>query len=209
MTSRWMDALEMVAVRLNRAGVDWMLVGSAATAIRGVEIEPGDLDIALPTPAAVYAAAHHFPSRTDKPPTSDPDGWYSSVAQPVRDFTDHAGSRWVFGRWTIDGVKVELAHIDRPGTADLLVETFGQAVWAARGVLAWQRTQVPVVPIETQLVTMMLREQYERLEATLSTVGLDVDIAMLRRAITDRQTEAGHFHVPDPVERILTDSSAG
>lgn len=206
MAGRWIDVLELVAVRLNRAGIDWMLVGSSATAVRGVDIEPGDLDIALPTPSAVYAAALHLPSRLDGPLTNDPDGWYSSVAQPVRDFSDHAGSRWAFGRWTLEGVKVELAHIDRPGTADLMVETFGQAVWAARAVMDWKGVQVPVVPIETQLVTMMLREQHERLETTLSTVDLDVlDLALLRRAITDRQTEAGPFHIPNLVRRILAD----
>jgi hypothetical protein len=203
-SSRWTEALQAVAVRLNRAQIDWMLVGSAATAIRDVPIEPGDLDIAMPTSAAVYAAARHLPSRPDRPGLSDPDDWYSTAAQPVRTFIDHVDSRWTFGRWTLCDTKVELAHIERPGATNLLGETFGVTVWAARTVVRWKSVLIPVVPLETQLVTMMLRQQHQRLEATLSAVGPDsIDLQTLRRAINDRRTDGAQFDIPNPVRRLL------
>lgn len=185
-----------------------MLVGSAATALRDVPIKPADLDIAMSTATAVYTAAWHLPSRPDRSPSNDPDTWYSSVDQPVRAFTDHANSRWTFGRWTLCDTKVELAHINRPGTADLLGETVGDAVWAARTTIRWNDLQISVVPLETQLVTMMLRQQHERLNATLAAVGPDaIDPLILRRAITDRRTDGAQFDVPETVKRLLANGS--
>ena len=112
-------------MRLDRAGVDWMLVGSAATAIRGAAIVPGDIDVAMPTPSAVRTAATHLPGRTDRSPTTDPRTWFSSAQEPVLTF-----GNWTFGRWMLAGVKVELAHIDR-GATDLFIETFTTAVEVA------------------------------------------------------------------------------
>ncbi len=207
-TGRWVEALEVVAVRLNGDQIEWMLVGSAATALHGVPIEPGDLDIALRTPADVYAAAQRLPSRPDRSPTRDPDNWYSSVAEPVRAFIDHANSGWTFGRWMLRGTKVELAHINRPGTANLLGETFGGAVWAVRTVVSWKGLQIPIVPLETQLVTMILRQQHQRLEATLSAIGPGgIDPVTLHRAITDRRTDGARFEVPNSVRRLLAGRS--
>ncbi|MBO0880682.1 MAG: hypothetical protein J2P17_10130, partial [Mycobacterium sp.] len=71
---------------------------------------------------------------------------------------------------------------------------------------AWRGVRVPVVPLETQLVTMMVRRQSERLDATTSTAGLEeLDLVMLQRAITDRRTDGAQFDVPDVVGRLLPD----
>lgn len=122
MGDAWKPALREVAARLNRADVGWLLVGSAAPAVRGAAIQPGDIDIAVSTPSAVYVAAALLPSRGGDSPSEAPTVWYSSVRQPVLSFTDPANSEWTFGRWTLDGVKVELAHIARPGGRDLCLE---------------------------------------------------------------------------------------
>jgi hypothetical protein len=42
----WEDALEVVADRL-RGEVDWWLTGSAALAVRGIEVDPRDLDLVV------------------------------------------------------------------------------------------------------------------------------------------------------------------
>ena len=41
----WQAALCEVLSRLNHGGLTWWLYGSAALAIRGIELDPGDIDI--------------------------------------------------------------------------------------------------------------------------------------------------------------------
>jgi hypothetical protein len=43
----WDTALEEFLVRVSGTGLDWWLYGSAALAVRGIEIVPGDLDFAV------------------------------------------------------------------------------------------------------------------------------------------------------------------
>jgi hypothetical protein len=47
MSAGWSDALRELAARLERTDVEWMLVGSAATALRGAAVEPEDVDVAV------------------------------------------------------------------------------------------------------------------------------------------------------------------
>ncbi|MGD9695114.1 MAG: hypothetical protein AB7V42_05580 [Thermoleophilia bacterium] len=42
---RALSALLAVAARLDRAGVEWLLAGSAARALMGVDVRPADIDI--------------------------------------------------------------------------------------------------------------------------------------------------------------------
>src|SRR5207244_3301736 len=41
----WGEALELLLRRLDGANVDWWLTGSAAVAVRGVDVAPRDLDL--------------------------------------------------------------------------------------------------------------------------------------------------------------------
>src|SRR5580704_7993752 len=41
----WRDALQEVCQRTSGQPVDWWLTGSAALAVRGVPVDPGDLDL--------------------------------------------------------------------------------------------------------------------------------------------------------------------
>ena len=52
----WEDALELVAERA--AGEQWLLLGSAALAVRGDHVEPRDVDLVTETAAACDAIAH-------------------------------------------------------------------------------------------------------------------------------------------------------
>ncbi len=51
----WADTLALVCGRL--AGVDWWLTGSAALAVRGLAVVPGDLDLVVPAGAARRAVS--------------------------------------------------------------------------------------------------------------------------------------------------------
>jgi hypothetical protein len=192
MTAPWITALATVAERLNGLGVEWMLLGSAATALRGAAIVPGDIDIALLASEDVVRVAAVLPMAE----AGDSVEWVSTTAQPVLQFGND-GETWTFGRWFVEGVKVELAHIDAPAVAELMVETRSPLVWAERETLACQGQRVPAAPVEVQLATMVARQQDARIEATLAAIdGVNVDL--LNRAFMDREVE-----VPAVLQRLM------
>jgi hypothetical protein len=53
---RWEDALNELAARLASAGIDWFVIGSAALALRGIGVEPRDVDFVTTDHARVAAA---------------------------------------------------------------------------------------------------------------------------------------------------------
>lgn len=201
MTAPWTTVLATVAEQLNAHRVDWMLLGSAATALRGAAVVPGDIDIAARTEDDIVRAAAVLPT----PQSTEPDGpadWISTRAAPVLHFGG-AEERWTFGRWIIDAVKVELAHIDAPAVAGLLLETRAPLVWAHRQTLDCHGQPIPVVPLEVQLVTMIARHQDARLAATLAAVdSMTLDLPLLRRAIADKQSEDPALELPEPIKTL-------
>jgi hypothetical protein len=205
MSAPWIAALTSVAEQLNGIHVQWMLVGSAATALHGVAIVPGDLDIAVLEAADVARAATVLPT-PDGPlaeRSGDPVDWVSTVAEPTLQF-DHAGEQWTFGTWMIRGVKVELAHIHAPAAAALMMETRAPLVWRERVILSCLGQPVPTVPVEVQLATMIARQQDARIQATVAAIdSTSVNLALLRRAIADRRSEVPALTVPESVQRLL------
>lgn len=198
----WESALEYTAERLNHVGVSWMLVGSAATAIHGATLSPGDIDILLPTPAAVHVAAGVLPSRPEPWATSDPGTWQSSVAHPVLTWTDGTDTTWTFGRWTVEGTKVELANLQSAAPSRGLIETRPSNSMAIERT--WHGLRLPIVPLEVQLGTMVVRDQQDRLRAVLAvTPARALDAAMLRRVIADRQIDATDPRIPDALVDLL------
>ena len=210
MSAPWTTALASVAEQLNGNRIEWMLLGSAATALRGAAIVPGDIDIALLTADDVTRAASVLPTPdAPKPVESDelvPSDWISTAAEPTLRF-GHSGERWTFGRWFIDGVKVELAHIDAPAVAALMIETRAPLVWHERKTLNCHDQPVPTVPVEVQLATMISRQQDARIDATIAAIDTTLlNLPLLRRAISDKRSEVPAMTVPESLQRLLEDA---
>lgn len=194
--------LATVAEQLNGNCIEWMLLGSAATALHGVAIVPGDIDIAVLAADDVARAATVLPT-PELVEFDEQADWISTAAEPTLRF-DHAGERWTFGRWMIDGVKVELAHIDAPAVAALMIETRAPLVWRERQTLDCHGQPVPTVPIEVQLATMIARQQDTRIDATTAAIDTSrFTMKLLRRAISDKQAEVPTLTIPESLQRLL------
>ncbi len=204
-----MRALAAVAEAFNEDQLDWMLLGSAATALRGAALEPGDVDIAISSAADVSRAATLLPTPDSRDTSDQASGWISTTAEPTLALGD-AGERWTFGRWFIHGVKVELAYIEAPAVSGLLLETRGPRAWAERDVLSCHGQVVPTVPIEVQVATMIARGQDDRVRATLDAIDVShFNIDRLRRAISDKRAEVSDLLVPERVRQLMAQGNGG
>ena len=86
---------------------------------------------------------------------------------------DDYGFVWHFGRWMMDGVKVEMAHIAPPGGMPMSAD--GAGIWEA-GPEIWPHIRrvpfgghrVPVAPLEIQLGTCISRGLEDRVAAIIA-----------------------------------------
>lgn len=203
MTDNWTTTLRLVAGKLNRSQISWMLVGSAATALRGVSIEPKDLDIAVSSAQDVALAAKLMPSPRLETPPDSPAEWFSTASAPTLRF-GAPDERWTFARCLVDGFRVEIAYIDSPGTVTLYLETRSPLSWNDREILLCRGQAIPTVPLEPQLATMMARHQSDRIEATLAVIGRDsFDRSRLIRAVEDKRKENPDLLVPAGIQALL------
>ncbi|MGX6606536.1 hypothetical protein ACWKSP_31100 [Micromonosporaceae bacterium Da 78-11] len=124
----WQDALAVVCRRLD--GVDWWLAGSAALAVRGVAVTPGDLDLIVSE-----ADAHRVGDLLV-------DGLVEPVA-PVDWFC-----RW-WGRAVL-GARVEWAGGVGPTADEPEVTDFGPVAAARLETVRWRDRPVRVPPMDLQ-----------------------------------------------------------
>lgn len=172
-------ALTAYIEAVDQSSIIWMLVGSMATHLQGANlIEPGDIDILVhpdTDDGALLALAERLCQAA--PPTplggSDLATFRSTPGQPLISF----GS-WTFGRWHVEGGKLEVARIRERLDAGLL-ENQGRTTWQHRRVVSWREHEVPVVPLEVQWATIIERDQRDRMYAIAARdpVPWDEDVA--------------------------------
>jgi hypothetical protein len=143
----WREALDETAKRLDRAGVEWFLAGSAALAARGIPVDPRDLDL-VTTDARRTAAA--FADVQIQPPAEDRE------------------RRWIaawFGR-AFSGARVEWVagvypEVDVwPGPSEI-----GPAAAARLEPIDWNGRTMFLSPLDLQLAVCEHRELDHRVEA--------------------------------------------
>ncbi len=128
----WDAALEAFLYRVEGHGVDWWLVGSAALAVRGLDVTPGDLDLSVD------------------------DGGARRLAELLRDdlvepFVPTPG--WFCNWW---GRAFLGARVEWIGGADERADTphvsdFGPAAARRREVVIWRGHTLRVPPLDLQL----------------------------------------------------------
>jgi hypothetical protein len=151
----WERSLITVLELMSDSAAEWMVVGSAATALQGVSIDPGDIDILARHPRDVNTIAALLGTYVaETSPSTDHEDFLSTSASPT---TTSGDGVWTFGRWWVSGTKVEVAHIaDDPGSG-AVIETAGHEVWRHRRNIHWRGFDVSVVPLEIQLATSRSR----------------------------------------------------
>jgi hypothetical protein len=127
----WGDALRETARRLDRAGADWWLTGSAALAVRGLPVSPRDLDLVVSDADAPRVAAA-FEDAVIEPPVAV-EGW----------FCRWWGRAWLGARIEWVGGVTEAA--DRPEPTD-----FGLVAARALSEVWWQGHAIRIPPLELQ-----------------------------------------------------------
>jgi hypothetical protein len=142
----WAEALRDSAGRLDHAGIDWWLTGSAALAVRGLAVPPRDLDLVVSEGGAREAASAFEDALIE--PLVATEGWFC---------------RW-FGRAFI-GARVEwvggvTSAADAPEPTD-----FGLVAAASLERVSWRGLSIRVPPLTLQRRVSERRGLVERVRA--------------------------------------------
>lgn len=134
----WQDALAEVCSRFGPAGVDWWLAGSAALAVRGAPLSPGDLDLIVSGPDSIRAGSLLA------------DGLIEPVVHGEWELSQWWGRAFVHAR--IEWAGGVTAAADEPEITD-----FGPAAAAALQVVRWRDWDIRVPPLALQRAVSLRR----------------------------------------------------
>jgi len=142
----WEESLERLHRLLGTEGIEWMLGGSAALAIRGVAVTPRDIDFVVADHQATARALADF-----------------LIEPPVR-----SGGRWIaewFGRgW--DGTRIEWVAETRRDLDDHdWTSDIGPTAVARAEAVPWHDLQFRVPPLDLQLAVNRERGVHDRVRA--------------------------------------------
>jgi hypothetical protein len=128
----WREALCEVCERTADIGLDWWLTGSAALAVRGAPIEPGDLDLVCTAKEAVRLG-EIFADALIEPVTECDADWISAY--------------WgrAFRAARIEWIGDPRAAADRPLPSD-----FGPVAASRLQTVRWERWLIRVPPLDLQ-----------------------------------------------------------
>jgi len=157
--SDWTPALRLAAETLASRDLDWLVVGSAASALRGCAFAPNDLDLLFPDLATLSLAARLLDEALD-----------SAERHPIITQTWSSGFRWHKLRLEIGGFPLDASYIESGG--GIPDSPDGDGIWEG-GFHVWN--YIERVPFEGLLVPVPhLCIQLE---------------SQLRRALPDRAAE--------------------
>ena len=153
------------------------VIGSVASALQGCRVSPRDLDLLAIRPEEVARFAElmwaYTPKHVEHP--TDHADWLSSQETPLSIGPDDYGFVWHFGRWLVDGVKVEMAHIAPPEGMPMSADgagiwEAGPEIWPHIRMVPFGGRRVPVVPLEIQLETSLSRGLEDRTAAIIAVL---------------------------------------
>ncbi len=148
----WEPALESIIRRLERQSIDWWLVGSAALAVRGLAVTPGDVDLAVDAAGACRLGEALLDDLIE--PVVPVEGWVCD---------------W-FGR-AFPGALVEwVGGVNE--RADLpTASAFGPIAARRRETVNWRGHRLHVPPLDLQLAVSEARGRTEQAALIRSALG--------------------------------------
>jgi hypothetical protein len=147
----WERALRETARRLDGAGVEWWLTGSAALAVRGLDVAPRDVDLVVSDEGAAAAAAA-FDDALIEPAVAVED-W----------FCRWWGRAWLGAR--VEWVGGVTSAADVPAPTD-----FGLVAAASLNRIRWRDLTILVPPLELQRDVSVRRGLADRVRL-IDTLG--------------------------------------
>jgi hypothetical protein len=149
----WDDALDAVALRLRAARTSWFLAGSAALAVRGIDIVPRDLDLVVAD--AARAAEALADVQIEPVSVNRPGSW---IARWFGRGFLHARVEW------IAGVDPEIDVYGSPNE-------YGPRATARLETVRWQDHELVLTPLAVQLAVTEQRGLAARAEAIRDFLG--------------------------------------
>jgi len=139
----WQDALAHVCARFAPAGVDWWLAGSAALAVRGAPVAPGDLDLIVSGGDSCLAG----------------DLLLDGLIEPVNRGEWNISEWWgrAFASARIEWAGGITAAADEPEITD-----FGPVAAAALDSVRWRSWDIRVPPLRLQRSVSVRRGLHDR-----------------------------------------------
>lgn len=134
----WVAALAAVCRRLEGSGVDWWLCGSAALAVRGIAVAPGDLDLVVADADAVAMGGLLA------------DGLIEPVCRAGWPISTWWGRAFLHAR--VEWVGGVTAAADEPEVTD-----YGPAAAARLQVVRWRDWRIRVPPVHLQRAVSVRR----------------------------------------------------
>ncbi|MBI1256932.1 MAG: hypothetical protein GC204_05635 [Chloroflexi bacterium] len=143
----WENELEDFLGRIQDQDLNWYLVGSAALAVRGIQVQPRDLDIVVGDDSSVERLRDLLLDVTVEPFARSQNwiaGWFGRI----------------FNRARLEVVGVVLPTVDAQGICD-----FGPAAAARLEKVMWRGWSIRVPPLDLMLAVTEQRGLHERAEA--------------------------------------------
>lgn len=168
------DTLATVLDLVEREGsFDYRLVGTAADLLRGVPIEPADVDFLVRTRAEIDTFARALAGfRCLTPPT-----WMDSCGQYYAEFE-------------VDGVRVDASTVETP-TESAFIEARGSGPWMHFAEIAVGERSIKTVAPELRLATELGRDRKDRAEIIANWLrDHGCDAALLDNALDARGIDA-------------------
>ena len=137
----WTDALREFLRSVDGSNVWWFLVGSGGLAVRGFDIAPGDLDIVTDR-KGIDALTKIFRDQL-LTPIVDTRGWLICELE-ARLFL---------------GARLDLVGEVRPAVDDPQPRPFGPQAASRPEIVRWESFEVPVAPLDLQLVDELSRSR--------------------------------------------------
>ena len=144
-SSPWQSSLLNIHHLLGAGGVEWLLCGSAALAIRGVEIVPRDIDLTVADQRRTVDALGHL---LVEPPVKTEGQWIAE---------------WFARAW--DGTRIEWVAETRADLDDARTSDLGPEAVRRAETVSWRGLDFRVPPLDLQAAVSRERGLHDRASA--------------------------------------------